>query len=361
MSVIRDELTDIRDRYGDNRRSEIVHDRLDMTAEDLIVEEDVVFTLSHTGYAKVQPVTDYRAQRRGGRGRTATRTKEDDFVEHLFVVNTHDTILCFTSLGKVYWLKVYQLPQAGRSARGRPLVQLLPLVEEEKVTAVLPVRGFDEDCFVVMATLGGTIKKCALTDFSRPRASGIKAIDLAAGDELVGVGLTDGNHDIMLFADTGKAVRFGEGDVRPMGRTARGVRGMALKGGRLISLITVDPAEIDAVSVLTGTHNGFGKRTTVAQYPRHRRGGQGVISIQVEGRNGKVVGAELVREEEEVMLITDGGTLIRTRVAEISSVGRNTAGVRLIDLHQEEHLVGLGKIEESSSDGEAAGDEEGDT
>ena len=350
MEVIREELVEIRGRYGDERRTEIVHDRLDVTTEDLIVEEDVVVTLSHAGYAKAQPVADYRAQRRGGRGKTATRTKDEDFVAHLFVVNTHDTILCFSNYGKVYWLKVYQLPQAGRIARGKPLVQLLPLAEDEKVTAVLPVRKFEETKFVFMATAAGTVKKCSLMDFSRPRTSGIWAIKLGEADELVGVGLTDGSHDIMLFASTGKAIRFSESDVRAMGRTARGVRGIALKGGKLISMINFAAEAGEQAAVLTATENGYGKRTATAMYSRQRRGGQGVISIQVKGRNGAVVGAELVAEEDEVMLITDGGTLIRTRVNEISLLGRNTAGVRLIDLHEEERLVGIGKVEESASD-----------
>ncbi len=350
LEVIREELVEIRGRYGDERRTEIVHDRLDVTTEDLIVEEDVVVTLSHAGYAKAQPVADYRAQRRGGRGKTATRTKDEDFVAHLFVVNTHDTILCFSNYGKVYWLKVYQLPQAGRIARGKPLVQLLPLAEDEKVTAVLPVRKFEETKFVFMATAAGTVKKCSLMDFSRPRSSGIWALKLGEADELVGVGLTDGSHDIMLFASTGKAIRFAESDVRAMGRTARGVRGISLKGGKLISLINFTADAGEHAAVLTATENGYGKRTATAMYSRQRRGGQGVISIQVKGRNGAVVGAELVAEEDEVMLITDGGTLIRTRVNEISLLGRNTAGVRLIDLHEEERLVGIGKVEESASD-----------
>ncbi len=350
LEVIREELVEIRGRYGDERRTEIVHDRLDVTTEDLIVEEDVVVTLSHVGYAKAQPVADYRAQRRGGRGKTATRTKDEDFVAHLFVVNTHDTILCFSNYGKVYWLKVYQLPQAGRIARGKPLVQLLPLAEDEKVTAVLPVRKFEETKFVFMATAAGTVKKCSLMDFSRPRSSGIWALKLGEADELVGVGLTDGSHDIMLFASTGKAIRFAESDVRAMGRTARGVRGISLKGGKLISLINFTADAGEHAAVLTATENGYGKRTATAMYSRQRRGGQGVISIQVKGRNGAVVGAELVAEEDEVMLITDGGTLIRTRVNEISLLGRNTAGVRLIDLHEEERLVGIGKVEESASD-----------
>ncbi len=350
QEVIREELVEIRGRYGDERRTEIVHDRLDVTTEDLIVEEDVVVTLSHAGYAKAQPLADYRAQRRGGRGKTATRTKDEDFVAHLFVANTHDTILCFSNYGKVYWLKVYQLPQAGRIARGKPLVQLLPLAEDEKVTAVLPVRKFEETKFVFMATAAGIVKKCSLMDFSRPRSSGIWAIKLGEADELVGVGLTDGSHDIMLFASTGKAIRFAESDVRTMGRTARGVRGISLKGGKLISMINFTADEGEHAAVLTATENGYGKRTATAMYSCQRRGGQGVISIQVKGRNGAVVGAELVAEEDEVMLITDGGTLIRTRISEISILGRNTAGVRLIDLHEEERLVGIGKVEESASD-----------
>jgi DNA gyrase subunit A len=350
FDVIRKELEAIRERYGDNRRTEIVHNRDDLSNEDLIAEEDVVVTLSHAGYAKAQPVSEYRAQRRGGRGKTATRTKDEDFVSRLFVANTHDTILCFSSSGKVYWLKVYQLPQAGRISRGRPLVNLLPLAEDEQVTSLLPVRGYEQGGFVVMATADGTIKKTSLADFSRPRTAGIRAIDLNDGNNLVGVGLTAGDSDLLLVSNAGKAIRFNESDLRPMGRTARGVRGLRLKAGqRVISLITVRREDSDGIQVLLGTENGYGKRTKLDEFAAQKRGGQGVIAIQVKGRNGAVVGAQAVAQEDEIMLITDGGTLIRTRVSEISTQGRNTQGVRLIDLHEEEALVGIGKVEESGS------------
>ncbi len=349
MQVIREELNEVRERYGDVRRTEIVTTAIDLTTEDLIAEEDVVVTLSHAGYVKAQPVAEYRAQRRGGKGKTATRMKEADFVDHLFVANTHDTVLCFSDLGKVYWSKVYQLPIAGRTARGRPIVNFFPLQPEEKVTAVLPIREFEEGKFVFMCTSDGTVKKTALKDFSRPRASGIIAIDLRPGTQLVGVGLTEGVQDILLFSDAGKVVRFAESDVRPMGRTARGVRGVGLKPGQnVISQIiaSTGPGEV-ATAVLTATENGYGKRTRLDEFPVHKRGGQGVISIQVSERNGDVVAARLVEDESEAMLITTTGTLIRTRVGEISVQGRNTQGVRLIDLDADEKLAGLEKVEES--------------
>ena len=350
FDVIRTELEAIRERYGDERRTEIVHNRDDLSNEDLIAEEDVVVTLSHAGYAKAQPISEYRAQRRGGRGKIAARTKDEDFVSRLFVANTHDTILCFSSYGKVYWLKVYQLPQAGRISRGRPLVNLLPLAEDEQVTSLLPVRGYEQGGFVVMATADGTIKKTSLADFSRPRTAGIRAIDLNDGNNLVGVGLTAGDSDLLLVSNAGKAIRFNESDLRSMGRTARGVRGLRLKAGqRVISLITVRRDDSDGIQVLLGTENGYGKRTKLDEFAAQKRGGQGVIAIQVKGRNGAVIGAEAVAQEDEIMLITDGGTLIRTRVNEISTQGRNTQGVRLIDLHEEEALVGIGKVEESGS------------
>ncbi len=350
FDVIRTELEAIRERYGDERRTEIVHNRDDLSNQDLIAEEDVVVTLSHAGYAKAQPISEYRAQRRGGRGKIAARTKDEDFVSRLFVANTHDTILCFSSYGKVYWLKVYQLPQAGRISRGRPLVNLLPLAEDEQVTSLLPVRGYEQGGFVVMATADGTIKKTSLADFSRPRTAGIRAIDLNDGNNLVGVGLTAGDSDLLLVSNAGKAIRFNESDLRSMGRTARGVRGLRLKAGqRVISLITVRRDDSDGIQVLLGTENGYGKRTKLDEFAAQKRGGQGVIAIQVKGRNGAVIGAEAVAQEDEIMLITDGGTLIRTRVNEISTQGRNTQGVRLIDLHEEEALVGIGKVEESGS------------
>ncbi len=354
MQVIRDELIEIRDRFGDERKTQIEDSALDLNDEDLIVEEDVVVTISHSGYAKSQPITDYRAQRRGGRGKTATKTKDEDFVSHMFVASTHDTVLCFSDAGQVYWLRVFQMPQAGRAARGRPLVNLLPLEENEKITAVLPVRGYEKNAFIVMATQKGTIKKCHLTDFSRPRANGIRAIQLVEDDQLIGVSITDGNYDIMMFSDAGKAVRFSEQKVRAMGRTARGIKGINLGSDEnAISLITV-PGDVDekAVTVLISSQNGYGKRTLLAEYPTKGRGGKGVISIQASERNGKIVGAQLVSDEDEVMLITDGGILIRTRVSEISVIGRNTQGVRLINLDDNESLISLGKIVEPTADPE---------
>ena len=348
MRVIRDELLAIKEQYGDQRRTEIVQARINLKMEDLIAPEDVVVTLSHAGYIKSQPLSDYRAQRRGGRGVSATKVKEEDFVEKLLIANTHATILCFTNLGRVYWLKVYDIPQAGRGARGKPIVNLLKLDEGEKVSAILPVRDFAQGGYVFMATSDGTVKKTALTEFSRPRPSGIIALDLDAGNRLVGVGLTSGKSDILLFSDTGKVVRFAEGDVRAMGRSARGVRGLALKAKQsVIALIIAGADEPAAATVLTATRNGYGKRTALTEYTKHRRGGQGMISIQVSARNGAVVGACIVAPEDQAMLITSGGTLIRTRVKEISVVGRNTQGVHLIDLGEGEHLAGLERIAEA--------------
>jgi DNA gyrase subunit A len=342
MRVIREELEAIRDQYGDKRRTEIVTDQIDLTLEDLITEEDVVVTFSHAGYAKAQPVSSYGSQRRGGRGRSATRVKEEDFIDKMFVASTHDTLLCFSSRGRVYWLKVYNLPVGSRASRGRPLVNLLPLEEDEKVNAVLPIREYRADQYLLFATARGTVKRTALSDFARPRSTGIIAIDLRDDDYLVGVRLTDGARDIMLTADSGKAIRFKESDVRPMGRTAAGVRGIRLaKGQRVISVLAVDEER----AVLTATENGFGKRTPVTEYPRYGRGGQGVISIQTTERNGQVVGAVQVAEDDEIMLITNGGTLIRTGVEEISMLGRNTQGVRLIRLGEGERLVEVERIE----------------
>ncbi|MEW8500075.1 MAG: DNA gyrase C-terminal beta-propeller domain-containing protein, partial [Candidatus Thiodiazotropha taylori] len=301
MQVIRDELIEIIEQYGDERRTEIIQTRLDLTLEDLITEEDVVVTLSHAGYAKAQPVSTYQAQRRGGKGKVATATKDEDFVDKLFVASTHDTILCFSNMGKVYWLKVYELPQAGRNARGKPIVNLLPLESEEQINAILPVRDYQEDRYVFMATSSGTVKKTSLEAFSRPRANGIIAVDLRDGDKLVGVSVTDGEQDIMLFSSSGKAVRFSEANVRPMGRTACGVRGIRLESEhKLVSLIVASEGH-----VLTVTENGYGKRTAIEEYPIHGRGGQGVISIQTSDRNGNVVGAVQVTDEDEVMMITD--------------------------------------------------------
>ncbi|WJW76684.1 DNA gyrase subunit A [Thiohalobacter sp. IOR34] len=346
MRVIRDELLEIREQFGDARRTEIREAEADLSLEDLITEEDVVVTLSHAGYAKAQPLTEYSAQRRGGRGKSATSVKEEDFVDKLFIASTHDTILCFSSRGKAYWLKVYQLPQAGRGARGKPIVNLLPLEEGERINAVLPIREFTEDKFVFMATTSGTVKKTPLAAFSRPRASGIIAVELRDGDQLVDVAVTDGGRDVMLFSDAGKAIRFPETDVRPMGRTAAGVRGIKLQPAQqVIALIIVDEGD-----VLTATENGYGKRTPVDDYPVHGRGGQGVISIQTSERNGKVIGATLVKEQDEVMLITNAGTLVRTRVAEISQMSRNTQGVTLIRLNEGEKLVGIDAIVETEEE-----------
>jgi DNA gyrase subunit A len=349
-TIIRDELTHIRDQYGDARRSEIVVDAQELSLEDLITPADVVVTLSHTGYIKSQPLADYRAQKRGGRGKQATATKEDDFIDNLFIANTHDYILCFSSLGRLYWIKVYTVPQGTRTSRGKPIVNLVPLQDGEKINAILPVKVFDDDHFVFMATASGTVKKTPLSDFSRPRASGIFAVDLDEGDYLIGVALTDGKHDIMLFSNAGKAVRFSEEDVRPMGRNARGVRGMRLGSGQqVISLLVV---EDETQSVLTATENGYGKRTPVLEYTRHGRGTQGMIAIQTTERNGAVVAASLVRPEDEVMLITTGGVLIRTRVVEIREMSRATQGVTLINLDVGEKLAGLERVVETDGEGE---------
>jgi len=351
MQVIREELEGIRDQFGDERRSEIVVNQMDLTLEDLITEEDVVVTLSHQGYAKSQPVDAYRAQRRGGRGKTATATKDEDFVEKLFVANTHDTILCFSSRGKCYWLKVYELPQAGRNARGRPMVNLLPLEQGERINAVLPVRQYAEDRFVFMATASGTVKKTPLVDFSRPRASGIIAVDLREDDQLIGVDITDGSQSVMLFTSSGKSMRFRESDVRAMGRTACGVRGVRLgKGQSVISLIIGNEGD-----VMTVTENGFGKRTPIAQFPVKGRGGMGVISIKTSDRNGAQIGAVRVDENDEAMLITDGGTLVRIRVADVSQMGRDTQGVTMIRLSKNEKLIGIERVE--ALDDEHGGDE----
>ena len=362
VQVIKDELLEVKAQFGDERRTEITQGAVDISMEDLIAEEDVVVTISHTGYAKAQPVTDYRAQKRGGRGKMATKNKEEDFVSRMFVANTHDTVLCFSSLGKVYWLKVFQLPVASRASRGKPLVNLLPLNSEEKITAVLPVREYREDQFIVMATANGTLKKSKLTDYSNPRAGGIIALNLVEGDELIKVSLTLGNQDIMLVSSSGKAVRFDESDARPLGRVAKGVRGIRLaEGHSVISMIILpsantQPDYIDedapTQSLLFCTENGYGKRTTIEDFPVHRRGGQGVIAIKTAGRNGKVVNACMVQENDEVMLITDGGVLIRTRANEISLVGRNTMGVRVINLGKNENLVTVDRVDEADEEDE---------
>ncbi len=346
MHVIRDELVEIRSRYGDERRTEIHEHHEDLEDEDLITPEDRVVTISHEGYAKSQPVSDYQAQRRGGKGRVATRTKEEDFVKRLFVANTHDTVMCFSNLGKVYWLKVYQLPVAGPQARGRPLVNLLPLGEGERITAVLPVNGSAVGGFVCMVTRRGIIKKCSVDKFSRQRSIGLIAVDLVEGDELVEVTLTSGSSEIMLLSSGGKAIRFAETQVREMGRTARGVRGLSLKEGQ--EVITMLTFEKDSAheTVLLATENGYGKRSELADFPVKNRGGQGVIAIKVGGRNGALIGAEKVIDSDDLMLITGGGRLVRTRVGDIPTVGRNTQGVRLIRLADDENLVSLSTVDE---------------
>ncbi|HUQ28322.1 MAG TPA: DNA gyrase C-terminal beta-propeller domain-containing protein, partial [Usitatibacter sp.] len=340
--IIGDELVEVKREFGDARRSEIVANGSDIQIEDLIAAEDVVVTLSHAGYVKSQPLDEYRAQKRGGRGKQAATTKEDDFIEKLFIANTHDYVLCFSNKGKVYWIKVYEVPQGSRTSRGKPIVNLLKMDEDERINAILPVKEFTEDRFVFFATQQGVVKKTSLADFSRPRPSGIIAVDLDEGDFLVGVAVTDGKHDVMLFSDEGKAVRFDENDVRPMGRGARGVRGMNLaKGGRVIALLV---AENEEQSVLTATENGYGKRTPIAEYTRHGRGTQGMIAIQTSERNGKVCAATLASPDDEIMLITNGGVLIRTRVNEIREMGRSTQGVTLINLSEGEKLSGLQRI-----------------
>ena len=342
MKVIHDELKDIQERYGDDRRTEIIKTQKDLSMEDLITEEDVVVTLSHAGYAKSQPISVYRSQRRGGRGKAATSVKDEDFIDKLFIASTHDTLLCFSSRGKLYWLKVYELPQASRTARGKPIINLLSLEEGEQINAVLAIRDYAEDRFVFMATADGTVKKTSLIEFSRPRPSGIRAIELVDGNKLIGVELTDGKHDIMLFSDAGKVVRFPETHVRSMGRTAKGVRGIRLnKGQKAISLIIVESKE---ATILTATQNGYGKRTDIEDYPQKSRGGVGVISIQVTERNGSVVSAVVVENDDEIMLISDQGTLIRTPVKDISIFGRNTQGVRLVNLSELEQLAGIERI-----------------
>ena len=362
MAVIREELEEIKEKFGDERKTEITSTAIDLGIEDLIQEEDVVVTLSHAGYAKSQPLDVYQAQRRGGRGKAATSVKEEDFVDNLFVARTHDMILCFSSLGKVYWLKVYELPQAGRTSRGKPIVNLLPLQEDERINAILPVKDFEQDAYVFMATSRGTVKKTPLKDFSRPRANGIIALDLRENDHLIGVEITGQQHTIIMVASTGKAVTFKEDDVRPMGRTATGVRGIKIDDStEVISLIAVSPEE-NAEHILLGTQNGFGKRTPVTDFPIQKRGGQGVIAIQTTDRNGAVVGAVLVSEDDETMLITNGGTLVRTQVGDISSMGRNTQGVTLIRLDEGESLTEIEAVQSLSSDNddEAAGEGDAD-
>ncbi|MEP7062791.1 MAG: DNA gyrase subunit A [Betaproteobacteria bacterium] len=346
--IVRDELTAIKMQFGDKRRSEIVAQSVDLSLEDLIAPADMVVTMSHGGYLKSQPVAEYRAQRRGGRGKQATGTKEDDFVDRMFIANTHDHILCFSNRGRVYWLKVYSVPQGSRSSRGKPIVNLVPLADNEKITAILPVKEFTEGHYVFMATAMGTVKKTSLADFSRPRPSGIIAVDLSDGDRLIGVALTDGTHDVMLFSSGGKAVRFDENDVRPMGRNAHGVRGMMLgKDQKVIALLV---AEDETQAVLAATENGYGKRTPIVEYTRHGRGTKGMIAIQQTARNGKVVAAALVEPDDEVMLISTGGVLIRTKVKSIREMSRSTQGVTLINLDAGEKLAGMERVAEREDD-----------
>jgi DNA gyrase subunit A len=353
--VVRAELLEVREAYGDARRTEINRDHLDLTTEDLIEPQDVVVTLSHAGYAKSQPLTEYQTQRRGGRGKTATAVKDEDFVEKLFVAHTHDTVLCFSNRGKVYWLKVYELPQAGRGARGKPMVNLLPLEEGEKINALLPVKQYDEQHFVFMATRAGTVKKTPLTAFSRPRSTGIIAVDLVDNDQLVGVAITDGEREVVLVSSGGKAIRFHESEVRHMGREAAGVRGIRLGPEQaLIALIVVGDGH-----VLTASASGYGKLTPLADFPSHGRGGQGVIALQTSDRNGDTVAALQVMAGQEIMLISSTGTLVRTAVDGISVQGRNTQGVRLIRLGEGERLVGIERIE--SLEGAEEGIEAGET
>ncbi len=346
--IIRDELKEIQDQFGDARRSAIVENAQDMSMEDLIKPEEMVVTLSHGGYMKSQPMDDYRAQKRGGRGKQAAGTKDEDFIEKMFIANTHDYILCFSNRGRLYWLKVYNVPAGGRAARGKPIVNLLPLEDGEKINALLPVKTFDDEHYVFMATSNGIVKKTPLSEFSRPRTAGIIAVGLDDGDFLIGASITDGRHDVMLFSDGGKAVRFDENDVRPMGRTARGVIGMKLaKGRKLISLLV---AEDENDFVLTATENGFGKRTPITEYTRHARATQGMIAIQTSERNGRVVAATLVKPDDEIMLITTGGVLIRTRVKEIRAMSRATQGVTLINLDKGETLISLEKVAETDNE-----------
>ena len=355
MEVIREELQEIRDKYNDERRTEILEKRLDLSLEDLITEEDVVVTLSHAGYAKSQTLDRYQAQRRGGRGKSATKVKEEDFIDKLFIANTHDTLLCFTSRGKIHWMKVYELPQASHVSRGKPIVNLLPLEKDERVNAVLPVREYSEDKFVFFSTRNGIVKKTPLPAYSNQRANGIWAITLPEDDELVNVEITDGKQDIMLFASSGKCIRFNENDVRSMGRVSRGVIGIRLKKDQsVVSMLVLGEGDI-----LTATERGYGKRTHTDEHNPQGRGGQGVIGIQTSDRNGALVSAIQVTDDDDIMLISDGGTLVRTRTGEISTLGRNTQGVTLIRLGKEENLVGLARVEKED-DQEADDAEESD-
>ncbi len=349
-AMIKDELTEIGKGFGDKRRSEIVENAQDLSLEDLITPQDVVVTLSHTGYVKSQLLEEYRAQKRGGRGKQAAPTKEDDFIDKLFIANTHDYILCFSSLGQVYWLKVYEVPQGSRIGRGKPIINLFPLAEGEKINAILPVKEFTENEYIFMTTAKGTVKKTALTEFNKPRKSGIIAIKLDEGDYLIGAEITNGNNDIVLVSDGGKAVWFSEDDVRPMGRATRGVRGMKLAAGQqVLSLLIADD---DQQSVLVATENGYGKRTILSDFRHSGRGTQGVKAIAISERNGNAIAARLVSADDEIMLITTGGVLIRTRVKEIRDMGRAAQGVTLINLGPGEKLSGLEKVVETDDDNE---------
>ncbi len=346
MQVIRDELLEIRDNFSNGRLTEIIENKIDLTLEDLIAEEERVVTLSHGGYVKAQSLSDYRAQRRGGKGKVATKMKDEDFVDQLFVANSHDTVLCFSSTGKVHWLKVYELPMASRISRGKPIINLLPLKKDETINAILPVSQFVDEKFVFMVTSSGTCKKTSLTNFSRPRKGGIIAIELRDGDKLVGVDITSGENDIMLFSAGGKSIRFRESDVRSVGRTAIGVRGMRLKDDEIVSAIIVN----NSSPILTTTEKGYGKRTNIDEYRAQARGGLGVISIKTSNRNGKVVGAIQVTDEDEMMLISNKGTLVRTRAVDVSIIGRNTQGVTLINIAKGEKLVSIAKIVETEDE-----------
>jgi DNA gyrase subunit A len=354
LEVIVEELNEIKEQFGDDRRTKILNRQRELTMRDLIIEEDVVVTLSHAGYAKMQQLDVYRAQARGGKGKSATNMKDDDFVEKLWIANTHDTLLCFSNMGQVYWLKVYELPMASRTARGKPLVNLLPLDKEEKITAILPVRDYDPDHYVFFATAKGVVKKTSLENFSRPRANGIIGLGLLDDDYLVNVEITNGDQDVLLFSSDGKCIRFHESDVRSMGRTARGVKGINLKPKQsVVSMFVAEEGH-----VLTCTENGYGKQTALQEFSRIHRGGQGVIAIKTSERNGQLVGACQVLPDDQVMLISNGGTLVRTSVAGISTLSRNTQGVTLIRLAEDESLVGLAKIVNMDEDDDLSDDVE---
>jgi len=355
MQVIRKELAEIRDNFGSTWITEIFESKIDLTLEDLIAQEDRVVTLSHGGYVKAQSLSDYHAQRRGGKGKAATKMKDEDFVDQLFIANSHDTVLCFSSSGKVHWLKVYELPMASRISRGKPIINLLPLEKDESINAILPVKEFSEEEFVFMVTSSGTCKKTSLSNFSRPRRGGIIAIELRDDDKLVGVEITAGKHDILLFSSAGKSIRFKESDVRSVGRTAIGVRGIRLAtNNKVVSLIVAESTD----PILTATEKGYGKRTQLDEYRTQARGGSGVISIKTSDRNGQVVGAIQVTDDDEMMLISNKGTLVRARAADVSIIGRNTQGVTLINIAKDEELVSVAKIAESD---EEEKEEEGDS